>query len=108
VLRQYITQRSKVRTTTLNGILTIFTGGEEHGEHVLFWNGIIPDRACNTQGFSRDAQLQATVNCSWICTLHDVIVNTKPSQNSALTQMFKQRTNCLRKWLLKILKTITI
>jgi hypothetical protein len=41
-------------------------------------------RACNIHGLIQNAQLQAAVNCSSICTLHVVmeITNAKPCQSS--------------------------
>ncbi len=48
---------------------------------VLWWK---LERACHTQGLSKNAHLQATVNYSCLCSLHFVMLITiaKPCQNS--------------------------
>jgi hypothetical protein len=54
------------------------------GEHVLHCDGKLK-RSCHTQGFSKNAQLQATVNYSCLCSLHFVmlVTNAKNERSSS-------------------------
>jgi hypothetical protein len=63
-------QTSKDRSTTPISILTVLAGGE--GRRSSMFCTVKLKRPFLTPCLSRNVQLQATVNCSCICNLHDV------------------------------------
>ncbi len=62
------------------------------GQHVFYCDGnlkgLAVSRACRTQGrthgLSRNSPLQATIRCSCICNLHDLMETTNASYSRTL------------------------